>query len=181
MNISVKNHSSEFSQSFLDLYIFSFPDNERREWNSTIDVDSFCRLNQRYFYIMDIFVDDNFAGFVSYWDFDDFIYVEHIAISHLSRNKGIGSSILKFLISKINDNIILEVEPPIDDISIKRIKFYNRIGFSVVNNINYIQPAYSDKRQPIALLIMTHGNIQISDISDHKLRLIKRFVYNIPD
>lgn len=178
MNITFKNHSTELSQQFLDLYISSFPDDERREWNSTIDVDSFCRMNQRHFHIIDVFVDDKFMGFVSLWNFDNFIYIEHLAISHLSRNKGIGSFILKFLISEINNNIILEVEPPIDDISIRRIEFYNRIGFSIIKNIHYIQPAYSDKRQPVALSIMTHGNIQISDISDHKLRLIKHYVYN---
>ena len=50
----------------------------------------------------------------------------------------------------------LEVEPPEDDLTKRRVAFYERNGF-VLNHYPYIQPSVSKGRPSVPLLIMTYG------------------------
>ncbi len=57
-----------------------------------------------------------------------FIYIEHFCILPEMRNKGYGQNILKLLREK-RENVILEIDPPIDAIPRRRKEFYIRNGF----------------------------------------------------
>ena len=62
---------------------------------------------------------DKVIAFLAYWDFKDFCFIEHIAVSSKCRGGGIGSKIMRRFIESANMPIILEIEPPIDEISNK--------------------------------------------------------------
>ena len=145
----------------IDLYISAFPSSERR---TTADFASILENDDRFNIIVASF-NSSFAGFISYWTFNDFIYIEHLAIVESLRGNGLGSFLINQL-TKCADHlpILLEVEPDTDTISHNRIKFYNNLGFSVRNDIHYIQPPYALGKESIELWIMTNSNISSTQL-----------------
>ncbi len=59
----------------------------------------------------------SFIGFISFWEFKDYLYIEHFAINNEIRGKGYGSTILNKFIKSTPKTILLEIDPIIDDIS----------------------------------------------------------------
>lgn len=73
-----------------------------------------------------------------YLEKEDFIFIDYILITNLSRGKGLGSKIMDVLKRK-NKPIILEVDPvdtSVPDTS-KRLRFYERNGFKEAEGIEY--------------------------------------------
>ena len=61
------------------IYENSFPVDERRDFDKLIDLIKDVRFQLR-----GVFVDDDLVGFISLWDFSEFMYVEHFAINKYS-------------------------------------------------------------------------------------------------
>ena len=60
-------------------------------------------------------------AFFAAWEFETFIYVEHFAVNPILRNGGVGSRMLKALTEDAEKMIILEVEPPTEEIAVRRV------------------------------------------------------------
>lgn len=135
------------------LYVDSFPEWERRR------ISSHSRASEDNDFHTFISVDNgNLQGLIFYWEYDSAIYVEHLAVNPLMRGKSIGSQILKELIEENPGcTVILEIDPPVDDISKRRLSFYERIGF-VANDFDYVHPSYSSNRKPHELTILSYPN-----------------------
>lgn len=117
-------------------------------------------------------------GFIALWEFTNLVYIEHFAVSPSCRNCGIGSDMLRQVTASAKKLVCLEVEPPNEDISIRRIGFYERNGF-YLSNYPYMQPAISEGRRPVPLRIMTFGKkIDRLTFNDIKYMLYTN-VYNI--
>lgn len=99
-------------------------------------------------------------GLLTYWDFDTFVYIEHFAIDNSLRDRGYGSQALERFRQKINRPIVLEAEEPTDEITSRRIQFYQRQGF-ILQDIPYLQPPYRSKDEWFPLKLMTYGEINI--------------------
>ncbi|WP_328286197.1 N-acetyltransferase [Clostridium culturomicium] len=69
-----------------------------------------------------------------------YTYIEHLAISPNLRGKNYGSKILRDF-CKDNKDTILEIDNPIDEISIKRLQFYSKTGFKL-QDFEHIHPPY---------------------------------------
>ena len=69
------------------------------------------------------------AGFLAVWEFESFIYIEHFAVDPALRNSGTGSAMLQELVKQYQKPICLEVELPEDELTRRRIGFYERNGF----------------------------------------------------
>ena len=95
-------------------------------------------------------------AFMAVWEFENFVFLEHFAVSPEYRNEGLGSRMLGALREKYNKKICLEVEPPENKIASGRIGFYERNGF-YLNTYPYIQPPISKGKTPIPLMVMTSG------------------------
>lgn len=154
-------------------YNNSFPLVERRDFSFVVDL-----LTQEQRFSLDLILDPvNYIGFITYWDFDSFIYIEHFAIDEKKRNVGFGGKSLQAFVKKIDKPILLEVEPPVENEQIRRIAFYNRCGFEY-HTLPYKQPPYrvGDLMQPMCL--MSFGNIPL--INDfYKIKaIIYKNVYN---
>ena len=157
------------------LYTEAFPKIERRPVAQWLDLWQTCN----HFRIIEILSDDVFAGFISYWDFEDFIYIEHFATSKSLRGNGIGGKAIDtFKQSCQGKPVVLEVEMPTDDISKHRIAFYNKHGFTL-SELPYMQPAYRPCDDPIELRIMSTDPVFTTKWFDKVTGTIHRHVYGV--
>jgi GNAT superfamily N-acetyltransferase len=142
---------------FWNLYNFSFPFIERR---SIVQQE---RIFTNSSYILESFYEDKiYIGFLSYWSFEGYIYLEHFAINEVHRGAGYGSKILRNLINETDKLVILEIDPIIDSISQSRLNFYKSIGF-VQNDFDYKVQAYQNKTEVYDLIIMSLGRMISKD------------------
>lgn len=112
------------------------------------------------------------AGFLAVWEFESFTYIEHFAVDPALRNSGTGSAMLQELVKQYQKPICLEVELPEDELTRRRIGFYERNGF-VFNEYPYIQPPISKGKSPVPLRIMTYK----SEITREEFQKMKEILY----
>lgn len=99
--------------------------------------------------------DGTYAGFVFYWQLTDFVFIEHFAISPGMRGSGIGSGVMR-LMEQEHPQMVLEVEPPHSADAIRRIRFYEGLGFKAYP-FPYLQPPYQAGGAPLSMLLMQKG------------------------
>ena len=116
------------------------------------------------------------AGFLAVWEFESFTYIEHFAVDPVLRNSGTGSAMLQELVRKYQKQICLEVELPEEELTRRRIGFYERNGF-VFNEYPYIQPPISKGKSPVPLRIMTYGSAITQDTFEEMKRVLYQRVY----
>ena len=116
------------------------------------------------------------VGFLAVWEFEPFTYIEHFAVSPELRNSGSGSAMLQELVKQYQKPICLEVELPEDDLTRRRIGFYERNGF-VFNEYPYMQPPISKGKSPVPLRIMTYGGAITQETFEAMKRVLYRKVY----
>ncbi len=161
-NITVYNHDNMISESLFGevwrLLEQSFPSNERWDYAGFLGEYANPEFNSL------IYCPDKLGGVLNYWDFGEFIYVEHFAVSPELRGQGTGAALMEELRRRAGGRpLALEAEPPEDSpIAARRIGFYNRIGF-VQNPYEYIQPAMGENEQPLPLVIMSSPEIFTED------------------
>lgn len=151
--IRLKHSTNDYFLKAWKLYEEAFPSEERR----LLKDQTYVLQNDKYHF--DILIDnEQFIGFILWWDFETYRYVDHFAISKEQRNKGLGRLILNKFISRSNTPIILEVELPTSDINKRRIAFYERIGFKL-NQHYYEIPPLTKKQVPLQLFLMSYPNL----------------------
>lgn len=133
-------------QRALALYQISFPSHEQRERTSQ---DAVLKNSAYHFDL--IFDNDNFVGEILYWEIAGMRYVEHFCILPEMRNKHYGQRTLGLLQDK---PLILEIDPPVDEIAIRRKHFYERCGFTE-NPYCHVHPPYHAGNQGHALVVMS--------------------------
>lgn len=155
--------SAECEKKVKDIYQFSFPESERRDWESLIslsgrgDIDAY------------VIADGGEAvGLVTVWKFGDkdagqgheapWIYIEHLALGEACRGRGLGSKVIEEVKKIYGVPVILEVEPsgstPEAD---ARLRFYGRLGFFAHTGYHYVQPPYREGLPEVELTLMSHG------------------------
>ncbi len=139
-----------YSQA-IALYERNFIVSERR------DADEQRRIMKEDDYHFEVILDgDVFCGFIFFWETQKFLYLEHLCIVEEQRGKSIGSQALNYLKSK-NKNVIIEIEPIVDETTLKRKIFYENNGFCV-NPHKHIQVKYRKEDSDLELLILTLTN-----------------------
>lgn len=168
----IRNEKHPMYQKALDLYKISFPEHEQREAFSQRAI----LTNEDYHF--DIVTDVGvFVGEVLYWEVQGFYYIEHFCIHPEMRNKQYGQRTLELL----DKPLILEIDPPIDDISIRRKGFYERCGL-VENPYHHVHPPYHKENQGHELVIMSMKRILTSEecktFQDYLQNVVMRDVYH---
>ncbi len=164
----IKSKENRYFAEFWKIYSASFPLNERRVSNQQTAVF------KKQEYQVDIYLSDNHViGFIAFWTTTDFIYIEHLAIAPEFRSKGFGSAILKPFIEREPVPVILEIEPIINDLTRRRLKFYESLGFVQYDHPHY-QPPYHTSDQPLHLVILTYPN----QINENLYRQFTKFQKN---
>lgn len=164
--------------AFLKLYNESFPENERRIYKSDEHVANFIKEKGGKFHGF-VYDDggEDFVGFLTYWTFDGYVYVEHFAVDPAHRSKNIGSMMLRHLFDVAGPDVLIEVEKPTTDEARRRVAFYEKNGFRLREEITYVQPPYSMDQSGVEMSLMTHGNVKLRDTRD--LREMLTEVYNV--
>ena len=156
---------SDFSEIYRIMQA-SFSDDEYRPYDEQLAL--FEEPEYRIYYMP--------AGFLAVWEFESFIYIEHFAVDPALRNSGTGSAMLQELVKQYQKPICLEVELPEDELTRRRIGFYERNGF-VFNEYPYIQPPISKGKSPVPLRIMTYGSAITQDTFEEMKRMLYQRVY----
>jgi len=138
--------------NLFNLYVQAFPPTERKSWEGLEYELSY----EKRFHVYAFKLDDKFVGFLNAWIFDRFYYIEHFAVSPNFRDQHIGSEALKILMSQTKLPIILEVEMPNNPTAIRRIQFYERLGFSVLSH-KYAQPPYEGNGFLLPMQLMSNN------------------------
>lgn len=157
------------------IYLESFPAEERRPAD---DLRHRAESPAEPLKVFVVFNGNDMAGFISYWEFSDFVYVEHFAVDSGVRGSGIGSRALNEFVNNFNKPVVLEVEPPeANDMAMRRIKFYTRTGFRIVEDFDYVQPPYGPGLPSVPLLLMTTDRhaIRASSVAE----VLHREVYGV--
>ena len=149
----VLNICSPELESVREIYENSFPVDERRDWSSMLELIS---CNDA-FILEAICRDDSVVGVLSWWQLDGWRFVEHFAIDVSCRGSGIGREVLQEFLLRSKLPVVLEVEPPTDYYSRRRIAFYQSEGFVLHDTYRHIQPSYGEGREPIELFLMTYA------------------------
>jgi len=157
-----------------NLLTTAFPKEERRE----LSLQRKYTDHNKQFNNNILLVDEDPIGFISYWDFDDFLYVEHFAIDETKRNGGYGKLVLNVLKEKLQRPIVLEVELPKDEISKRRISFYQRQGFQLWEK-EYQQPPYRKGDNYLPMYLMIQGELNNSIDFDQVKDTLYKEVYLI--
>ena len=142
---SNKHH---FSAAF-SLYESAFPEEERRdraEHERVMQLDS---------YHFDLLLEgDELLGVMFYWEIGELIFLEHFTTMPQLRGKGVGSAALN-LLKKKGKRILLEIEPPQDELTCRRYGFYQRNGFTM-NPFHHIQAKYHLGDEDLELKILSY-------------------------
>lgn len=167
--------SPEYIEDSVALYETAFPEIERRDSEMWVNLIK----NEPLFHPIAIIEDQEFCGFITCWHFEDFIYVEHFAISPDKRGKRLGEKTIHWLIEQNKDkNIVLEVECPNDDISRRRIGFYRRSGLELIER-EYMQPPYREGFDFLPLLLMSTQPEKTKKDFDNIKMTIHKVVYGV--
>lgn len=173
MTLSPLNTSN--IEKAIHLYESAFPKIERR------DTQAWQRMwkENPQFHIHEILLSDNtFAGFISYWDFSEFVYVEHFATMPHVRNQGIGRKVMAALQQKISIPIVLEVEEPTNEMATRRIGFYEKQDFTVIHK-TYLQPPYHEGYNYFPLLLMATDEAYANKNFEHIVYHLYKYVYGV--
>lgn len=167
--MTIKRYLTEtkLPEGYIDLYIRSFPDEERRDWQTNEDAERFISSHPEMRVLLAFSSEGEFVGFLNYWllsDSDDetqrVFYGEHLAITPEMRNQGIGAGIIAELKRLTSDRILMEVELPEDEMAHRRIAMYERHGFVTHPDIKYLQPSYARGKEPIELMLMSSSTVE---------------------
>ena len=147
LNITrITQPSHPLYQEAMALYSISFPAHEQRETPSQEHI-----LGQSSYHFDVVCDDGQFVGEVLYWDIGGAYYIEHFCVLPAMRNKCYGQKILAML---RDTPLILEIDPPVDELSIRRKGFYERCGFAE-NPYSHVHPAYHCGNAGHKLVVMS--------------------------
>lgn len=168
--IPVTSGTDERLSCLLKLYAGSFPFEERRAEDQLKEMIGHEKMS-----FIALHAGKQPAGFMIWWNFISFGYIEHFAVFPELRGNQIGSAALQQIRNR-SAKTLLEAERPYDEISKRRIAFYLRNGFYVADP-HYLQPPYRKEGKPIDMYLLS----DLQDWSPNELQtaveLIHKEVY----
>lgn len=161
-----------------EIYMTSFPADERREWALVERLADDPSSPMTMLKITD--GEGRAAGLLTIWRFEGLSYIEHFAVDSGRRGSGLGSKVLSRVVkAEMPVPIVIEVEPPGDPaygpMAARRVDFYRRHGFTAFEDFDYVQPPYAPGLKEVVLMLMaTRDDVDPGRAAS----LIHRHVYN---
>lgn len=149
--IRVQSKSHPLWNQFWDIYINSFPIEEQRTTSHQQDA-----LVAEHYHLICYLNDNELIGFIAYWKFDTYLYIEHFAIAPTQRNGGIGGKILDQFISQTTKKVIIEIEPLDNEMAKRRCGFYSRHGFMPNPYLHPLPKYQPTAHNDMNLLVMSY-------------------------
>lgn len=138
--------------------------------------DQLKLFNKKEFHLDYIYQAGDIVGFVTWWEFNSFIFVEHFAIEESCRGSGLGKATIQRFLKK-DKLLILEVEIGDNEIDRRRIGFYEASGL-FQNEYDYAQPPLQKECPWVPLMVMSSRPLAEDEFEMVKNQLYKK-VYNI--
>lgn len=151
--VLVESKTHPFLSQIEKTYVQSFPPEERRDFSLVREL-----IESEAFNAYVLLKEKEYVGFITAWQWEGFAYIEHFAIDASARNGGIGREALQQLLDRLHTPVVLEVEMPADEMSLRRIGFYQRVGF-VLREQEYQQPPYRPGESWLDMRLMSYGPI----------------------
>ncbi|MBP5677842.1 MAG: GNAT family N-acetyltransferase [Bacteroidales bacterium] len=162
---------SDHSHFAQQLFEEAFPEQERPPFSSLRQRDA----GKFHFLVAEN--GDEPVGILTYWTFDDLVYVEHFAIDEELRNQGLGKAVFLNFLSQQTEQVVLEVETPHDEVADHRVEFYASMGF-YQNPQPYQQPSYHGDGQTVEMIIMSKYELDDDEFCEIR-DLLYREVYGM--
>ena len=140
------------------LYTEAFPVEERREIGQLGEL----LHTEPAMYFNAVECDGQLAGLFVYWDFGSFYYL--------------GQQILDWVKEQLQGVRLLEVEPAETEMATRRIHYYERNGYRILDR-NYLQPPYVKGGKDFPLWVMGNGSGQSAEVLNRQIQTIKDKVY----
>lgn len=147
--LQIKQSDTDNWNKVWDLYESSFPVAERRKIE-----DHIRACANPHFYPLSAWEGNELLGLLFYWEWDSYRYLEYLAVSASMRGQGFGSQLLRYL-KDSEHTIILEIDPLINELSVRRLQFYERAGFTLTP-YRFVHLPYRLDGQPQELLILSY-------------------------
>lgn len=131
----IKIDIKEFEEKIYEEYIKLFPEEEQRDWENI--KNSYNKGIEKFYKIVK---NNTIIGFIMLEKICDTYpyYMDYFAIFKRYQNKGYGTQAIKQLLIEIGSNqelfIEIEKEEESNYITMKRAKFYERLGFKKVKS-----------------------------------------------
>ncbi|MGF3141238.1 GNAT family N-acetyltransferase [Facklamia sp. P13064] len=154
-----------------NIYESSFPEDEKRSLNLQLEI-----LKNPNYQMKALEDDGRVVGFISFWDIGEYVFIEHFAIDDSFRGRNYGSKFLNTFLNEADKKIVLEVEKPEDNITKRRINFYQRLDFKL-NAYDYTQPPLEEGKNAIPLLLMTYPEAMDQEQFNKVKEALYRVVY----
>ena len=149
----------------------AFPVTELR-----IKEDQRSLLQEEKYVLYGVRKDGKFAAVFATWEIDDFLYIEHFAVKEECRNDGYGGMLLEKLLEEKGKPMVLEVEVPEDELTCRRVGFYERHGL-VYNEYPYLQPPLRKGNDLLPLRFMTYPASIDEEMYERYKKQMYKFVY----
>lgn len=124
--------------------------------------------------------EDAYRAAIGAWDIGDFLFIEHLAVSSVHRSGGFGGKVLDQFIEWKAKPTVLEVEVPEDEMSKRRVGFYQRHQF-VYNEFPYFQPPIRAGQDFLPLRIMSRPDTINQEAFERQKKLIYKIVYRLEE
>lgn len=170
----VRNPEGAEEAAIWELYERAFPRCERRSPAAHLRAMSCGEV----FHCRKILKGGDVVGLLFYWQFPEFIFVEHLAVAEDRRGQGVGCGALKLLCQK-GLPIVLEIEPPADEVTQRRLQFYLSCDFVELDAEHEQLPFHEDSSAVPMRLLSWPGPLAAADVAllEHYLRdVVMRFV-----
>ncbi|MEC0169213.1 GNAT family N-acetyltransferase [Paenibacillus graminis] len=153
----------------------SFPDNEFRTYSGQKGLLSL----PHYRLYTERGADNRILAFLAAWEFPELRFIEHLAVNPDIRGGGIGKKLMQDYLAHSDKTVVLEVEPPVNELAARRIGFYERLGFHL-NPFDYVQPPLREGQAELPLQLMTYPRPATQQEFRQFRDILYSEVYNIP-
>ena len=142
------------------LYEAAFPANERRNaaWQTRA-------LAQDAYHMCAATEDGKLLAIAFYWTHGEELFLEHLAVLLELRGHDIGAALLREL-RALPGKLILEIEKPVDAMTRRRQRFYEREGLTLAP-FGYDAPGYQAGTGDCSLQLMSEGTMSKPEFAQH--------------
>lgn len=175
----VKFNGMEYSRVNLDdatrweflwkLYEESFPEAERRKKK-----DHLRACMDKRFFPLSAWDGQELIGLMFFWEWNRFRYLEHFAINPDLRGQGHGSRMLRYL-QDSEHTILLEVDPLVNELSVRRLQFYERAGYTLTP-YRFTHLPYRLDAEAQELLILSYPTLITKEEHNNFIRFLNEEV-----
>lgn len=161
--------NDKWYKALTGIYSVSFPVYEQRD-----ELQQIKAIGDSRYHLLVTIKNENLLGFIAYWDFDTYVYIEHLAVNPAFRGESIGTTMLKTFDDVVKKQVLLEIDPVEDEVSEKRLRFYERLGYKK-NPYTHTHPPYDSSFEPHKLIVLSLGR----ELSEDEYNLFYNDLANV--